>query len=310
MGACTTTCRSGLLACSGACVDTTTDRANCGGCGMVCSGGRPCVGGSCMGACPTGTTACRATCSNTQVDPNNCGSCGVVCGAGFGCLAGRCQPLVGYDGGSCASPSAMCGAVCTDLRNSANNCGSCGNVCAADRVCAVGMCLAPCTATQVRCGAAGTCTDTRFDVMNCGACGNVCAMGQYCVSGRCGTMPPLYHGLTPPAGLTGCTATGFNAMAPTALGGYYPYNMGDSNACRAWKLAATVCVDAPTMYVDTNNWQCTNSGGFTDPAFGTYCHPPGTQYSCSSCPGACNATPCSYMPLSLRNCSGLETAQP
>ena len=66
-----------------------------------------------------------------------------------------------------------------------------------------------------------------------------CAAGQYCVRGVCGTMPPLYHGWTSP--IAGCVTTGFNATAATNQGGMYPYNMGDSLACRAWKLAATVC---------------------------------------------------------------------
>ena len=115
-----------------------------------------------------------------------------------------------------------------------------------------------------------------------------------------------YHGWASP--IAGCTTTGYTTTAPTALGGTYPFNTGDSNACRAWKLAATVCTTMPVMYFDTNNWTCPASGGFTDPAFGTYCMPPGVQYSCSTCPAACNAT-CIYTPLSLRNCSGAETAQ-
>ena len=50
------------------------------------------------------------------------------------------------------------------------------------------------------------------------------------------------------------------------------------------------------------------TGGFTDPAFGTFCAV-ANQYSCSTCPAACNAM-CAYNPLSLRNCSGAEAAQP
>jgi len=150
------------------------------------------------------------------------------------------------------------------------------------------------------------CVSTQSDTANCGACGTRCATGQYCVRGVCGAMPALYHGWASP--LAGCLTTGFNAMAATNLGGQYPYNTGDSNACRAWKLAATVCTTEPTMYSDTNNWQCPMSGGFTDPVFGTYCARP-NQYACSTCPGACNAS-CIYTPLSLRNCSGAEASQP
>jgi len=119
-------------------------------------------------------------------------------------------------------------------------------------------------------------------------------------------MPPLYHGWTCP--IAGCVTTGFNATAPTNQGGMYPYNMGDSLACRAWKLAATVCTTMPVAYFGNDNWNCPMAGGFTDPAFGTFCAVT-NQYACSTCPAACNAT-CAYTPLSLRNCMGLEDDQP
>jgi hypothetical protein len=120
-----------------------------------------------------------------------------------------------------------------------------------------------------------------------------------------GSCSVLYHGWPSPIG--GCSTTSYNSIAPTVLGGYYPYNAGDSNACRAWKLAATVCNSQPIAYSDNNNWTCPSSGGFSDPSFGTYCST-ATQYSCSTCPGLCNAQ-CAYNPLSLRNCYGTETSQ-
>ena len=149
------------------------------------------------------------------------------------------------------------------------------------------------------------CVNTQADVANCGACGTRCATGQYCVRGVCGAMPALYHGWTCP--IAGCVTTGFNAMAATNQGGQYPYNMGDSNACRAWKLAATVCTTEPAAYFGNENWSCPMAGGFTDPAFGTFC-PVANQYSCSTCPAACNAM-CLYNPLSLRTCAGAEANQ-
>jgi Stigma-specific protein, Stig1 len=156
---------------------------------------------------------------------------------------------------------------------------------------------------QSNCGNA--CLNTQTDPRNCGTCGNACAAGQYCVRGACGTMPPLYHGWTSP--VAGCLTTGYTTTAPTNQGGTYPFNMGDSDACRAWKLAATVCNTMPLPYSGNENFSCVNAGGFTDPAFGTYCAV-ANQYSCSSCPGACNAG-CIYTPLSLRNCTGMETTQ-
>jgi hypothetical protein len=55
------------------------------------------------------------------------------------------------------------------------------------------------------------------------------------------------------------------------------------------------------------NWMCPMSGGFTDPVFGAFCAE-AMQYSCSDCYGACNAS-CIHTPLSLRNCTGIETTQ-
>jgi hypothetical protein len=128
------------------------------------------------------------------------------------------------------------------------------------------------------------------------------------MNGSCVAYTPLYHGWASP--LPGCSVKNFNATAATNDGGRYPYITGDSDACRAWKLAATICTTVPVQYSDTNNWTCPISGGFTDPQFGTFCQV-SNQYVCSTCPGSCNAGPtCGNRPLSLRNCSSQETPQP
>jgi len=58
--------------CLGACVDTQTDAANCGGCGKRCPTGQACAGGAC--ACTSGPT-----CSN------------ICCTGGNGCCLTGCQ---------------------------------------------------------------------------------------------------------------------------------------------------------------------------------------------------------------------------
>ena len=133
-----------------------------------------------------------------------------------------------------------------------------------------------------------------------------CAAGLFCVRGACGTMPPLYHGWASP--IADCTTAGYNTTAATNLGGTYPFNTGDTAACRAWKLAATICTTEPVAYFGNDNWQCAASGGFTDPVFGTYCAA-ANQFSCSTCPAACNAGACRGGSNTLRNCGGSETAQ-
>ncbi len=193
------------------------------------------------------------------------------------------------------------------LATNVNHCGRCGMACAARPgmtvACVAGVCEYRCPAGQTDCAVA--CVDLQFDVASCGMCGRRCATGMFCVRGVCGTMPPLYHGWTSP--IAGCLCTTYNAMAPTNQGGQYPYIMGDSLACRAWELAATVCTTMPTAYFGNDNWQCPMASGFTDPVFGTFCAVP-MQYACSTCPAACNAT-CLYTPLSLRDCMGREASQ-
>ncbi len=111
----TPTCSSGF--CNGACnlgfadcdsnklnngceINTTTNTANCGACGTVCSSNNiatPTCGASvCNGACNAGTADCNA---NKQTDGcevrltdnfTNCGSCGHSCTAGQACIDSTC----------------------------------------------------------------------------------------------------------------------------------------------------------------------------------------------------------------------------
>jgi len=119
----------------------------------------------------------------------------------------------------------------------------------------------------------------------------------------------------------GCDTNGYDTTEPTINGGRFPFKLGDSLACKAWKLAATVCSTPPLSYnSDTNstgdrswNFQC-RSGGFaafdrvSASSFGDFCFV-ADQYICTGCPGACNAQ-CSFAgsnPLmTMRGCNGGE----
>src|SRR5262245_10033588 len=71
-------CEPGQACCGGsACVDVQHDNNNCGGCGIVCSGGQSCQNGVCT--CPGDLDDCGGQCVNTQSDNNNCGGCGNHC---------------------------------------------------------------------------------------------------------------------------------------------------------------------------------------------------------------------------------------
>lgn len=88
--------------CSGACVDTTTDLYNCGGCGAGCGFNYDtvyavCEYGSCDYRCLGGTADCNGNIEDycevkTDSDPYNCGACGNACNvdAGQACVHGRC----------------------------------------------------------------------------------------------------------------------------------------------------------------------------------------------------------------------------
>jgi hypothetical protein len=53
----------------------------------------------------------------------------------------------------------------------------------------------------------------------------------------------LYHGWTSP--VQGCATVTYDSTETHWAGGTYPFMQGDSNACKAWKLAATICNAAP-----------------------------------------------------------------
>ena len=145
-------------------------------------------------------------------------------------------------------------------------------------------------------GACGTCSVSTADNCYQGrcSCGSSaeCTGGLICSSGTCAnpTAALLYNGWTAP--WADCLTNSYNATHATALGGIFPYNAGDSDRCRAWKLAATVCIAQPTPYLNDRAWTCPASGGFASPAFGTFAASPGTQYVCVHNAGACNAGGC------------------
>ncbi len=177
------TCGAGETRCDDSCVDTSTNRENCGACGTVCAAGEACVSGMCELACPSGQEACGATCHDTMSDTNHCGACGTACGAGERCNAGACEL-------SCPTGQVLCGSFCSDPMSDPGNCGACGTACGAGEVCSAGSCATSCAPGTTDC--AGACVDTTTSPGNCGACGNVCAGDAgalgLCVAGACRTV--------------------------------------------------------------------------------------------------------------------------
>ncbi|XP_019459853.1 PREDICTED: protein STIG1-like [Lupinus angustifolius] len=64
-----------FLCCRNHCVDVTSDRTNCGLCGIRCRFNYKC---------------CNRLCINININPFNCGRCGRVCPFGRLCLFGLC----------------------------------------------------------------------------------------------------------------------------------------------------------------------------------------------------------------------------
>ncbi|RDW58590.1 hypothetical protein BP6252_13066 [Coleophoma cylindrospora] len=170
------TCVATFTDCTGLCVDTQTDLANCGACGNICTGDRTCDAGSCV--CSNGWSFCSESqlCTNFDSDPANCGGCGMICATAQTCVAGSCACSNGQD--FCSTSQ-----ICTDLFSDDANCGTCGRACPAAQLCVGGICFCPggtsfCEANQI-------CTDFATDSANCGACEVACSAGNVCTGGFC-----------------------------------------------------------------------------------------------------------------------------
>ena len=94
----------GQTKCGSACVDLQTSSQNCGGCGLVCANGFPCVDGDCENPCGPGETYCNGSCVDTQASQQHCGFCNNPCGGAQLCTNGSC---VCPDGGVCG----LCGVI-------------------------------------------------------------------------------------------------------------------------------------------------------------------------------------------------------
>ncbi|MFL5319880.1 MAG: MXAN_6577-like cysteine-rich protein [Myxococcaceae bacterium] len=130
-------CQPGTNACGDGCADFTSDRRNCGGCGLACQTSEQCQDSQCV--CSEGATKCGGKCVVLATDPQNCGACGTACAEGD-----VCEPN-GNGTSSCKSDcqsagNTNCNSACVNFQSDPNNCGSCGNVCDNGRRCKAGQC--------------------------------------------------------------------------------------------------------------------------------------------------------------------------
>jgi MYXO-CTERM domain-containing protein len=89
-GSGTLTCTTPLQACAGACVDLSSDAANCRACGAACREGQVCSAGVCATSCGAGLTQCGQNCVDLMSSLVSCGSCDLSCGQGQSCTNGMC----------------------------------------------------------------------------------------------------------------------------------------------------------------------------------------------------------------------------
>src|SRR5687767_4573426 len=117
---------AGLTDCGGVCVDSLTDPANCGGCGVICGPGWAFGSGVCLGETPPSGVSlfvcaahwlidCGGVCTDITVDSANCGACGNSCTLGGSCQGGACAGIV------CVCSETDCGGYCADLLNDPAN---------------------------------------------------------------------------------------------------------------------------------------------------------------------------------------------
>jgi hypothetical protein len=191
-------CPEGFEVCSGACVRTDNDPANCGACGTACAENQVCGLSQCLTSCPEDMTGCDGSCVDLQTDPMHCGTCDGACSAGDNahgtCTAGECgvECDAGFD--SCDVDPSDCE---INIDSDPENCGVCGTGCIARAnaapSCTAGVCgLGACDVGFDNCDGfeeTGCEADIDNSVQHCSQCGMACTgANAFCIAGACTTL--------------------------------------------------------------------------------------------------------------------------
>jgi len=129
-------CADSYEACSGSCVDTSSDPNNCGGCGIACNGA--CVDGTCPGGPRQDGGVGPDAGSTTGDGGTSTGDGGTSTGDG-GTSTGDGGTSTGDGGISCGTGLDRCGGICVDTSSDPDNCGTCGVVCSSG-LCTASVC--------------------------------------------------------------------------------------------------------------------------------------------------------------------------
>jgi hypothetical protein len=181
--------------------DTSSDAANCGGCGYACPANALCQAGQCYckegyavknnqcdivpnedtitgNGCPTGMSPCPdGYCYELSSSAANCGICGNMCPTGMFCSASTCTNV---PADVTTGPTA---AVTTTVSVTTTSSGSSGS----------GLSLGSGSFTATKAcmimggtTCSGACVNLSTSTTNCGACGKVCkSLAPNCCNGNC-----------------------------------------------------------------------------------------------------------------------------
>ncbi|MBI3180928.1 MAG: VCBS repeat-containing protein [Myxococcales bacterium] len=310
-------CATGLSPCSGTCVDTRSDRANCGQCGRACSATQTCASGSCQALptdcrqtpcpsgnyCDLGSGQCKPGCA-ANADCPQPGSCDVAthlcsCAAGYHRCGGQCAPDY--------SPS-LCGASCVQCTAPANGspvCSSgscdfacnagyhrCGNQCLPNN--SVSSCGSSCTPCSPPANGTATCNGASCD-FTCNAgyhrCGSQCLPNNSVSScgSSCNPCSPPANGTATCNG-TSCDFTcntGFHRCGNQCLSNTSPNSCGQScTPCSAGPANSSPACNGGTcdFTCNTGFHRCGNV--CVSDSSTTQCGP-----SCAACTPPANASP-------------------
>ena len=192
-GICQTRCYSGYVDCDGdpanGCeVSVTSDRTNCGTCGIACDADEVCTNGSCQG-CAAGKSVCTNSCVDLTSSPSNCGGCGRSCvsylpHATVSCVASVCTAVCSAGYLDCdGDPLTGCEAAIGP-----SNCGACDVVCTAPQFCAKSFACATCAPIDLGSTVPQTVTGTTI--------GKGDQFDSYCGYGNA---PDVHYSFTAPA---------------------------------------------------------------------------------------------------------------
>jgi len=216
-GQCDPKCTGAYLSCDGmkpnGCeADTTTEEANCGGCGTLCSTAasahvvsNDCLSSTCSPQCAGTYKDCDTSRTNgcevdTATSATNCGGCGAAftCSTAAAahvtsnaCSGSACKPACNGLWDDCdASRFNGCE---KDVSADINNCGGCGDVCgklhaSGGTSCSAGLCAPACDTGWAKCTATDKtgCATQLGTTSNCTKCGEACASPtKFCDPGGC-----------------------------------------------------------------------------------------------------------------------------